>query len=437
LEPNARVRWARAIRSRAFLDATTPLAARFVDAGIRAGIGADGYARLFESSANDAPLPSDLRRKDSVYWTLSTKCNNGYADVDDSGDVTFRTCAHCLNGSGPHGVSMTFEEVERVVGNLPEALREVELSGGEALHPDVLPLTLHALRLCSERFGSGVLLSVQTNGDFLRSARKARELLAALRKSGLRRLVIASMDLYHGRARNADERFEERKRHYARIADNLRGANVLFVGSEDYGRIPSNSNLVTVHFFGADVQNRFDGFIVDDLAPNVRAVRAGLVASRDAGVRYCAFHAGARGFLGSSDDDQIAINGGPVTPCCWFTEYPLGDARSEPIPEMLHAYVTDPLALAQHLGQPDRVAEIAAFVSPALGASIGELVAANREWNECVACRRVTTDYARLMRDAGYPLYETLWRDIPVPWNHRVDPEYEIAFRSWVNRKRT
>jgi len=36
------------------------------------------------------------------------------------------------------------------------------------------------------------------------------------------------------------------------------------------------------------------------------------------------------------------------------------------------------------------------------------------------------------MRDAGYPAYDTLWRDIPVPWNHRTDPEYDVAFASFV-----
>jgi len=240
------------------------------------------------------------------------------------------------------------------------------------------------------------------------------------------------MDIYHGRGRNADERFEERKRHYARLAENLRELNTLFVGREQYHHMPPDRGHITVHFFGADVQNRFDGFIVEDLVPNARAVRAGLVSVWDRGVRYCAHHAGGRGFLGSDDDDQIAINGGPVTPCCWFTEYPLGDARTQAIPEMLFAYVTDPLALAQHLGQPEAVAEIAGYVSPTLGKALRELVEQNRNWNECIACRRVTADYSRLLRDAGYPAYETLWREIPVPWDHRTDPEYEIVFRSWV-----
>jgi hypothetical protein len=150
------------------------------------------------------------------------------------------------------------------------------------------------------------------------------------------------------------------------------------------------------------------------------------------GVRYCHRHAGARGFLGAPGDDQIAVNGGPVTPCCWFTEYPLGDARETPIPEMLFAYVTDPLALAQHLGQPDRVGEIASLLSPTLGKALSESVKAHHGLNECVACRRVTRDYARIFQEEGYGLYETLWRDIPVSWSHRTDPEWNAALESWA-----
>jgi hypothetical protein len=441
-------RWAAEIRSASFLacDEVTPLGPHFAEAGQRAGLGENGYQRLFWSlqdvdvrpALQDVSLPAVLQRKDSIYLVISTKCNSGIAYRDDEGEVQYRACAHCLNGSGPHGTSMTFADVERVVRNLPQELREVEISGGEVLHPDVLPLTLYALRLCSERYGRGLLLSIQTNGDFLRRRRRVHELVSLLREAGLRRLVVASMDIYHGQGATLEERFDERKRHYSRVAENLRGEPVLFVGSEDFGLLPDTPGLLTVHFFGADIQHFFDGFIVDDLAPNARAVRTGLVGEQDNGVQYCARHAGARGFLGSSGDDQVAVNGGPVCPCCWFTEFPLGDARTTPIPQMLLQYVADPLALAQHLGQPHRAQEIARLASPALGDSLRDITASSKGRNQCVACRRLTRRYRDVLLQHGCAQYCHLWQEIPVPWDHRTDPEFDLiaqgdaVFASWA-----
>ena len=244
---------------------------------------AGAYRRLFHewqnASVRDdfraAPLPDDLRGKDSVYLVITTKCNNGVATADADGAVSHRTCSHCLNGSGPNGVSMTFDEVERVVANLPHPLREIEISGGEVLHPDVLPLTLHTLRLCAERYGRGLMLSIQTNGDFLRNPRQCHDTLALLRDAGLRRVVIASMDMYHARGATAEDAFEERKRHYARVQENMRRDRVEFVTGADSGWLSADPEVLTAHFFGADIDNRFDGFIVDGLVPNARAVLPG------------------------------------------------------------------------------------------------------------------------------------------------------------------
>lgn len=435
--------WARQVRRRAFLSAAPhwPLDEHLRRFFEPLGLGPVGFRRLFDAVQTEefrrqlekAPLPEDLQGKDSVYLVITTKCNNGVAYQDASGAVRFRTCAHCLNGSGPHGISMTPEEVTRTVAHLPYPLREVEISGGEVLHPEVIELTLHTLRLCRERFGPGTMISLQTSGDFLRSPRHARELVRELKAAGLRRLVIASMDLYHGRGATPQEKFEERKRHYARVAENLRIEKTLFVGSEDYGYLPPDPEVLTVHFFGADIQHCFRGFIVEDLAPNARALRAGLVSELDRGVRYCRYHAGGRGFLGSPEDDQVAINGGPIYPCCWFTEYPLGDARERPVARILLDYLTDPLALAIHLGAPERAWEIARLVSPELGEQLREVQQENRRYNECIACRRTTQAYRSLMLSVGGEIYQRLWPEIPVPWNHKTDPEAELILKHWIS----
>ncbi|MBT3271048.1 hypothetical protein HN371_28160 [Candidatus Poribacteria bacterium] len=439
--PHAIFAWAQTLRTPAFARfGGVELAAHMRATEIRSGVGVDAYHRLFldwqdpaaRSDLLASDLPDDLRRKDSAYLVITTKCNNGMATADAEGQVAHKTCAHCLNGSGPNGVSMTFEEVERVVANLPYPLREIEISGGEVLHPDVMPLTLHTLRLCTERYGGDLLLSLQTNGDFLRNPRQCHDTLSLLRDAGLRRIVVASMDMYHAKGATPQDQFEERKRHYARVQENLRRDRVMFVTGDGAAWLPDDPSILTAHFFGADIDNRFDGFIIDDLVPNARAVRAGLVTEADNGVRYCSRHAGARGFLGGGAEDQVAINGGPVYPCCWFTEFPLGDAREMSVPHMLLGYVTDPLAIAQHLGVPERAWEIAQMISADLGAEMRDLQADLRPLNQCVACRRFTREYVALMQRHGYGAYDELWPDMPTPWSHASDPEHDLAFESWV-----
>ncbi len=434
--------WARAVRSPSFLNRNDvrPLNLRIEDAAEGAGLGAGGFARLtraaaepsFWSALEKAALPSDLARKDSVYFVITTRCNNGRAYPDENGGVRFRTCAHCLNGSGPNGASMTEREIEETVASLPFPLREIEISGGETLMPETLPLTLHTLRLCSERYGSNIMLSLQTNGDFLLSPRRCVETIRALQRCGLRRLVVASMDIYHGRGSSAQEQFEERLRHYARIRKNLKQIPSVVVKSGNFQELPDDPRVLSIHFFGADIQNRFDGFIIEDLAPNIRAVRAGLISERDNGVRYCSRHAGARGFLGSDGDDQIAINGGYAYPCCWFTEFPLGDVRGRSVSKTLLAYTLDPLALAMHLGEPRRAVEAIEAAYPSATVRLRALADKTTALNECSACRHFTVEYAEAMRSANPAAYERLWQDLTVPWNHRTDPEYNAVFASWT-----
>jgi hypothetical protein len=435
--------WARTLRAAAAAPVTGVAASGGLHSlAAQAGWGTAAYRDLFlewqdprtRRDVQAARLPRDLGGKDSIYLVITTKCNNGTAVSDADGGVTHRTCSHCLNGSGPNGVSMTFDEVETVVANLPTPLREIEISGGEVLHPDVMPLTLHTLRLCAERYGGELLLSLQTNGDFLRSARHCHETVSALREAGLRRIVVASMDMYHARGATPQSRFEERKRHYALVQENLGRERVLFVTGEDIAWVPDDRSILTAHFFGADIEHRFDGFIIDELVPNARAVRAGLVGEAANGVGYCSKHAGGRGFLGGGPDDQVAINGGPVYPCCWFTEFPLGDARSASVPHMLLSYATDPLAIAQHLGVPERAWEIAADICPDLGAEMREMQQDIAPLNQCVGCRRFTREYVALMRRHGYDAYRELWSDIATPWDHATDPEYDLAFESWTPR---
>ena len=436
--------WAREARAPSFLHRRSggSIQERIERTSSRAGLGKDGFARLTASADQSfwreldaAELPADLARKDSVYLVITNRCNNGAAYRDADGEVRHRTCGHCLNGSGPNGVSMSERDLERTIANLPFPLREVELSGGEPLMPQNMPLTLRAVRLCAERYGPDLMLSLQTNGDFLLSPKRCAETMERLRQNGLRRIAVASMDIYHGRGGSDQERFEERKRHYARIAENLRRVRGVELRSGGYQEPAADPNGVAAHFFGADIQNRFRGFHIDHLAPNARAVRTGLASERENGAVYCARHSGARGFLGSAEDDQIAVNGGFAYPCCWFTEYPLADVRKGPISKTLLAYALDPLALALHLGEPRRAHEALAAAYPELSDAFRELSEETAGLNECSACRRFTRRYSETMQKANPALYARLWRDLDPPWDHRTDGEANAVFESWANRE--
>src|SRR5262245_66570290 len=97
---------------------------------------------------------TDFDRCESLYWVFTQLCN------DD--------CAHCYNLSGPRGATMTLEECLAVVGNLPERIDRLILSGGEPLAERA---KLHAiLEAVAERYGGDrgeTQVMLQTNGDLL------------------------------------------------------------------------------------------------------------------------------------------------------------------------------------------------------------------------------------------------------------------------------
>lgn len=117
---------------------------------------------------------------DSIYWVVSRDCN--------------QRCPHCYNDSKPGAPGLTFGEVSRCVGNLPDprdiSVDRIILSGGEVLvWPELL---FHTLAELQARYADRTQLMVQTNGDLLDEA-----LLDRLLAAHVRRIDVSGMDPYH------------------------------------------------------------------------------------------------------------------------------------------------------------------------------------------------------------------------------------------------
>ncbi len=87
---------------------------------------------------------------ESIYWAFTHRCN--------------QYCGHCYNHSRPGGPTITVDEADAVLRNVPQPNRLI-LSGGEPLIEK--ELLLHVLTSATLSFGNETRLALQTNGDLL------------------------------------------------------------------------------------------------------------------------------------------------------------------------------------------------------------------------------------------------------------------------------
>ncbi len=248
---------------------------------------------------------------ESVYWVFTYRCND--------------RCAHCYNESGPEGPTMPLEECLRVVAHLPEQMVRLTLSGGEPLvEPAKLLAICDAVR---ERYGPDQPIMLQTNGDLL-----SAETLAELDAHGVLRIDVVSIDRWHRR----------RGRHREQLESVFQQAGWR---SDEGSVVPSQRRVYA--FWGATEELWLKGNW-----PRGRALESG-AARLDAGHNFCALWSGAVGFLDDgSPAQEVAIQLYQVFPCCPATWYCLGDARKEPIGEMLRRAREEPAFRALNRGEP-------------------------------------------------------------------------------------
>jgi hypothetical protein len=303
---------------------------------------------------------------ESVYWVFTQLCND--------------TCDHCYNLSGPRGARMSQEECLAIVGNLPERMDRLILSGGEPLAERALLYTI--LDALKARYGHATQIMLQTNGDLLNG-----EILDTLIAKGVTRFDIASIDRYHKAAGARLEHLAE-----------------LFASRGVHGehKDPLISRDTYLHHF--PLSWGYWGATEDMwLGGNWARGRAmeKNIWKRDPHHNFCAILSGAIGFLSGGQDipQEISIQLWRINPCCPGTRDPLGDARSEKVSDVLARIADNPVMQMLDRGNPYSRGE-------SIGVSSGHAAArCEALGNVCLWCDEFFEKHydlkAQMAREAG------------------------------------
>jgi len=269
----------------------------------------------------------DFNHCESLYWVFTQLCND--------------ECDHCYNDSGPRGERISEEECMQIIDNLPDKIDRLILSGGEPI-ADRKKLYKILDRL-QERYGDATQIMLQTNGDLL-----TPQILDTLIEKGVTRFDIASIDRYH---KHAGARLME----LAELFDS-RGVN-----GEDKDPLIDKGNYLHKQqlswgYWGASEEMWLGGNWARG-----RAMEKDIWL-RDPEHNFCTILSGARNFLGGYDDipQEISIQLWKVNPCCPGTLYPMGDARTEKVADVLQRVSKmevfqklnegEPWQMGEHLG---------------------------------------------------------------------------------------
>ncbi len=117
-----------------------------------------------------------------AYITITNNCN--------------MECRHCCFCAGPGKPSMPYEDVKKVIGNLPWDIEEIVLSGGEVFTRK--RLLYSALEAIQDRgFRNLRETSVQTNGFWAKSKEAIERTLDELVGLGVNHVDVSSNSPYH------------------------------------------------------------------------------------------------------------------------------------------------------------------------------------------------------------------------------------------------
>jgi organic radical activating enzyme len=270
-------------------------------------------------------MKTDFEHCESLYWVFTQLCND--------------KCDHCYNLSGPKGERISEEECLQIIENLPSKIDRIILSGGEPLaEKKKLYLILDEL---GRRYSlSETQIMLQTNGDLL-----TEQILDTLIEKGVTRFDIASIDRYHkfkGEKLDAlRQLFESRK-----------------VSDENTDPLIDKSNYLerslTWGYWGATE----DMWLGGNWARG-RAMKKN-IWKKDPHHNFCKIMSGARNFLGGYEDipQEISIQLWKINPCCPGTLFPIGDARTEKVSEVLKRTSEIPAFQALNEGDPLKMAMV-------------------------------------------------------------------------------
>ncbi len=292
---------------------------------------------------------------ESLYWVFTQLCND--------------KCDHCYNLSGPQGERMPEEECLQVIGNLPDSIDRLILSGGEPLaEKKLLYSILDALR---DRYADRTQIMLQTNGDLLTG-----EILDTLIEKGVTRFDIASIDRYH---KHSGARLLE-------LADlfESRGVN----GDDKDPLIEKETYLVQGTRLSWGYWGATDDMWLGGNWARGRALEKD-IWKRDPAHNFCKILSGGIGFLtgAAGIPQEISIQMWRINPCCPGTYKAMGDARCEKVADVLARVAQSPVFQKINEGDP-------------LG--MGETVGISREFaqartedlqNVCLWCDEFFRDY--------------------------------------------
>jgi organic radical activating enzyme len=241
----------------------------------------------------------------TIYWAFTQLCND--------------KCDHCYNNSGPQGKRISEEDCMAIIGNLPNKLQHIILSGGEPLADKKLLYAI--LERLQEKYDDKLHVTLQFNGDLLKP-----EILDLLIEKGVKQFSIASIDRYHKkqgeRKETLSELFESRGIKFMGRNDNL----------DKKGRDTLKKSDLIYGFFGATE----DMWLGGNWARG-RALKKG-IWKKDGTHNFCNIHSGGRGFLDRQDENiiqELSIQLWAINPCCPGTIEAMGDARKEKVTDVL------------------------------------------------------------------------------------------------------
>ncbi len=249
-------------------------------------------------------MQADFQDYYCVYWVFTQLCND--------------KCDHCYNDSGPQGKRITEEDCMAIIGNLPDNLQQITLSGGEPLADKKLLYKI--LDELNNKYGNNIFIALQFNGDLLND-----KILKTLIEKGVHRFSIASIDRYH-------KKQGERKDLLSKMFEDQGIEFVIGQPKLTKSAKGELTNKLTYGFFGATE----DMWLGGNWARG-RSMEHD-IWKKDGKHNFCAIPSGAIGFLGHEDSNilqEISVQLWKISPCCPGTVVPMGDARKEKVVDVL------------------------------------------------------------------------------------------------------
>ena len=225
----------------------------------------------------------------------------------------------------------------KIIGNLPDTVDRLILSGGEPLTEKKLLYKI--LDRLQEKFKGATQIMLQTNGDLL-----SGEILDTLVEKGVTRIDLASIDRYH---KNAGARLEVLKQLFFSRGFSDENTSPL-IEKDTYLK----NDKLSFGYWGATE----DMWLGGNWARGRAMEKNNWLKNPDH--NFCKILSGARGFLGGTElPMEISIQLWKINPCCPGTKYPMGDARKEKVADVLQRISKMEVFQKLNLGEPWQMGE--------------------------------------------------------------------------------